>query len=73
MAKETIAILGGTGDLGTGLAIRWAKGGPRDRHRLAHPAEGRRRGRRAEKNQPANESARDGKFGGRGRAAISSC
>ena len=24
---ETIAILGGTGDLGTGLAIRWAKAG----------------------------------------------
>jgi NADPH-dependent F420 reductase len=29
MAKETIAILGGTGDLGTGLAIRWAKAGYR--------------------------------------------
>ena len=29
MAKETIAILGGTGDLGTGLAIRWAKAGHR--------------------------------------------
>ncbi len=27
MAKQTIAILGGTGDLGTGLAIRWAKAG----------------------------------------------
>jgi NADPH-dependent F420 reductase len=27
MANETIAILGGTGDLGTGLAIRWAKHG----------------------------------------------
>ena len=27
MAGETIAILGGTGDLGTGLAIRWAKAG----------------------------------------------
>jgi len=27
MAKESIAILGGTGDLGTGLAIRWAKAG----------------------------------------------
>jgi len=27
MAAETIAILGGTGDLGTGLAIRWAKAG----------------------------------------------
>lgn len=27
MARETIAILGGTGDLGTGLAIRWAKAG----------------------------------------------
>jgi len=27
MATETIAILGGTGDLGTGLAIRWAKAG----------------------------------------------
>lgn len=26
-AKETIAILGGTGDLGTGLAIRWSKAG----------------------------------------------
>lgn len=26
-ANETIAILGGTGDLGTGLAIRWAKAG----------------------------------------------
>src|SRR5262245_43478092 len=26
-AKHTIAILGGTGDLGTGLAIRWAKAG----------------------------------------------
>ncbi len=26
-AKDTIAILGGTGDLGTGLAIRWAKAG----------------------------------------------
>ncbi|HAL41796.1 MAG TPA: NADPH-dependent F420 reductase, partial [Gammaproteobacteria bacterium] len=25
--KETIAILGGTGDLGTGLAIRWSKAG----------------------------------------------
>jgi 8-hydroxy-5-deazaflavin:NADPH oxidoreductase len=25
--RETIAILGGTGDLGTGLAIRWAKAG----------------------------------------------
>ena len=25
--KQTIAILGGTGDLGTGLAIRWAKAG----------------------------------------------
>ncbi|MBV1904747.1 MAG: NADPH-dependent F420 reductase [Pseudomonadales bacterium] len=25
--QETIAILGGTGDLGTGLAIRWAKAG----------------------------------------------
>ena len=25
--KETISILGGTGDLGTGLAIRWAKAG----------------------------------------------
>ena len=23
--KDTIAILGGTGDLGTGLAIRWSK------------------------------------------------
>lgn len=29
MSKETIAILGGTGDLGTGLAIRWAKAGYR--------------------------------------------
>ena len=27
--KETIAILGGTGDLGTGLALRWAKAGHR--------------------------------------------
>jgi NADPH-dependent F420 reductase len=27
--NETIAILGGTGDLGTGLAIRWAKAGHR--------------------------------------------
>ena len=27
MAKETISILGGTGDLGTGLAIRWSKAG----------------------------------------------
>ncbi len=27
MAGETIAILGGTGDLGTGLAIRWSKVG----------------------------------------------
>ncbi|HAO55007.1 MAG TPA: NADPH-dependent F420 reductase [Gammaproteobacteria bacterium] len=27
MAGETIAILGGTGDLGTGLAIRWSKAG----------------------------------------------
>jgi hypothetical protein len=27
MAKEVIAILGGTGDLGTGLAIRWSKAG----------------------------------------------
>ncbi len=27
MAQETIAILGGTGDLGTGLAIRWARVG----------------------------------------------
>ena len=27
--KDTIAILGGTGDLGTGLAIRWAKAGHR--------------------------------------------
>jgi len=26
-SKETIAILGGTGDLGTGLAIRWSKVG----------------------------------------------
>ena len=25
--SETIAILGGTGDLGTGLAIRWSKAG----------------------------------------------
>ena len=28
-AKETIAILGGTGDLGTGLAMRWARAGHR--------------------------------------------
>ena len=27
--NETIAILGGTGDLGTGLAIRWSKAGHR--------------------------------------------
>ena len=27
LADETIAILGGTGDLGTGLAIRWSKAG----------------------------------------------
>ena len=27
MPDETIAILGGTGDLGTGLAIRWSKAG----------------------------------------------
>jgi len=27
LANETIAILGGTGDLGTGLAIRWSKAG----------------------------------------------
>ncbi|MDD9962750.1 MAG: NADPH-dependent F420 reductase [Gammaproteobacteria bacterium] len=27
--KETIAILGGTGDLGTGLAIRWSRAGYR--------------------------------------------
>lgn len=27
--RETIAILGGTGDLGTGLAIRWSKAGHR--------------------------------------------
>jgi NADPH-dependent F420 reductase len=27
--NETIAILGGTGDLGTGLAIRWSKAGYR--------------------------------------------
>ena len=26
-AKPTIAILGGTGDLGTGLGRRWARGG----------------------------------------------
>ena len=25
--KESIAILGGTGDLGTGLAIRWSRAG----------------------------------------------
>jgi 8-hydroxy-5-deazaflavin:NADPH oxidoreductase len=25
--RATIAILGGTGDLGTGLAIRWSKAG----------------------------------------------
>lgn len=29
MERETIAILGGTGDLGTGLAIRWSKAGHR--------------------------------------------
>jgi NADPH-dependent F420 reductase len=29
MAKASIAILGGTGDLGTGLAIRWARAGHR--------------------------------------------
>lgn len=29
MANETIAILGGTGDLGTGLAIRWSRAGHR--------------------------------------------
>ncbi len=29
MAQETIAILGGTGDLGTGLAIRWSRAGHR--------------------------------------------
>ena len=28
-ARETIAILGGTGDLGTGLAIRWSRAGHR--------------------------------------------
>ncbi|MEQ8859879.1 MAG: NADPH-dependent F420 reductase [Pseudomonadales bacterium] len=28
-AHDTIAILGGTGDLGTGLAIRWSKAGHR--------------------------------------------
>jgi NADPH-dependent F420 reductase len=28
-AQESIAILGGTGDLGTGLAIRWSKAGHR--------------------------------------------
>lgn len=28
-SSETIAILGGTGDLGTGLAIRWSKAGHR--------------------------------------------
>ncbi len=28
-ARETIAILGGTGDLGTGLAIRWTRAGHR--------------------------------------------
>jgi NADPH-dependent F420 reductase len=28
-SRETIAILGGTGDLGTGLAIRWSKAGHR--------------------------------------------
>jgi 8-hydroxy-5-deazaflavin:NADPH oxidoreductase len=28
-ARESIAILGGTGDLGTGLAIRWSKAGHR--------------------------------------------
>ena len=28
-SRETIAILGGTGDLGTGLAIRWSKVGHR--------------------------------------------
>jgi 8-hydroxy-5-deazaflavin:NADPH oxidoreductase len=28
-ARTTIAILGGTGDLGTGLAIRWSKAGHR--------------------------------------------
>lgn len=28
-SKETIALLGGTGDLGTGLAIRWSKAGHR--------------------------------------------
>ena len=27
MSQDTIAILGGTGDLGTGLAIRWSKAG----------------------------------------------
>ena len=27
MSKESIAILGGTGDLGTGLAIRWSRAG----------------------------------------------
>ena len=29
MARDTIAILGGTGDLGTGLAMRWARAGHR--------------------------------------------
>lgn len=29
MANESIAILGGTGDLGTGLAIRWSRAGHR--------------------------------------------
>jgi len=28
-SKETIALIGGTGDLGTGLAIRWSKAGHR--------------------------------------------
>ena len=27
MTKETIAVIGGTGDEGPGLAIRWAKAG----------------------------------------------
>ncbi len=65
MGDRTVAIIGGTGDLGSGLALRWAQAGieiiigSRDSNKAVHSAEGmlERLGPKARIRGASNEEA----------------
>ena len=56
--SRAIPIIGGTGALGYGLALRWARAGPRGRDRLARARSAPRRPRRSSREAAARRRGR---------------